>query len=267
MAELMGNLRRTVYCGDLSLKNVGETVTVTGWVQKRRNFGGLIFVDLRDKNGIVQVVFDSSVNAQLFEKANAIRSEFVLAVNGVVRERENKTTKIATGDIEILVSELKILSEADTTPFEILDETDVNENLRLKYRYLDLRRPVLQKNIFMRHKVTKATRNYLDALDFCEIETPMLGKSSPEGAREYLVPSRVHPTCFYALPQSPQLYKQLLMVSGFDRYYQITKCFRDEDLRANRQPEFTQIDLEMSFVERNYRLRPWRRAFPPNDVC
>ncbi|MBR6737783.1 MAG: aspartate--tRNA ligase [Clostridia bacterium] len=250
MAELMGNLRRTVYCGELSIKNVGANVTVTGWVQKRRNFGSLIFIDLRDKSGLVQIVFDSSANAELFEKASVIRSEYVLAVSGAVRERENKTDKIATGDIEILVSELKILAEADTTPFEILDDTDVNENLRLKYRYLDLRRPVLQNNIFMRHKVTKATRNYLDALDFCEIETPMLGKSSPEGAREYLVPSRIHPTCFYALPQSPQLYKQLLMVSGFDRYYQITKCFRDEDLRANRQPEFTQIDLEMSFVEK-----------------
>ncbi len=249
MAELMGNLRRTDYCGTLGIENVNKQTVLTGWVQKRRNLGSLIFIDLRDKTGIVQVVFDGSSSTEVFEKAGSIRSEFVIAVKGVVRERENKTDKIKTGDIEVLVSELKILSEAETTPFEIVDDTDVNENLRLKYRYLDLRRPTLQNKIFMRHKVTKATRNYLDDLGFTEIETPMLGKSSPEGAREYLVPSRVHPTCFYALPQSPQLYKQLLMVSGFDRYYQIAKCFRDEDLRANRQPEFTQIDIEMSFVE------------------
>ena len=249
MAELMGNLRRTDYCGTLSLQNVDKQVVLTGWVQKRRNLGSLIFVDLRDKTGIVQVVFDDTVSKETFTKAESIRSEFVVAVKGVVRERENKTDKIKTGAIEVLVSELKVLAEADTTPFEILDDINANENLRLKYRYLDLRRPSLQNNLFVRHKVTKATRNYLDALGFCEIETPMLGKSSPEGAREYLVPSRVHPTCFYALPQSPQLYKQLLMVSGFDRYYQIAKCFRDEDLRANRQPEFTQIDIEMSFVE------------------
>ncbi len=249
MAELMGGLRRTVYCGTLGLENVNQDVVVAGWVQKRRNLGSLIFVDLRDKTGVVQVVFDSSYSKELFEKAEAIRSEFVVMTKGVVRERSNKTDKIKTGAIEILVSELKILSEADTTPFEIVDDTDVNENLRLKYRYLDLRRPSLQNKLFLRHKVCKATRDYLDNLGFCEVETPMLGKSTPEGARDYLVPSRVHPTCFYALPQSPQLYKQLLMVSGFDRYYQITKCFRDEDLRANRQPEFTQIDLEMSFVE------------------
>ena len=250
MAELMGNLRRTDYCGVFNLENAGKEVIVCGWVQKRRNLGSLIFIDLRDKTGIVQVVFDSSENSALFEKAGSLRSEYVIMVKGVVRERENKTDKIKTGAIEILASELKVLSEADTTPFEIVDDTDVNENLRLKYRYLDLRRPSLQNNLFVRHKVCKATRDYLDSLDFTEIETPMLGKSSPEGAREYLVPSRVHPTCFYALPQSPQLYKQLLMVSGFDRYYQITKCFRDEDLRANRQPEFTQIDIEMSFVEK-----------------
>lgn len=250
MAELMGNLRRTNYCGSFTIESAGSEVVVCGWVQKRRNLGSLIFVDLRDKTGIVQVVFDSSVTSDLFEKASSLRSEFVCMVKGTVRERENKTDKIKTGAIEILASELKVLSEADTTPFEIVDDTDVNENLRLKYRYLDLRRPTLQNNLFVRHKVCKATRNYLDSLDFTEIETPMLGKSSPEGAREYLVPSRIHPTCFYALPQSPQLYKQLLMVSGFDRYYQIAKCFRDEDLRANRQPEFTQIDIEMSFVER-----------------
>lgn len=250
MAELMGQLRRTEYCGVLRIEDAGKEVVLAGWVQKRRNLGSLLFVDVRDKTGICQVVFDSSVLPELFDKAGVLRSEFVIAVKGVVRERENKTDKIKTGAIEVLASELKILSEADTTPFEIVDDTDVNENLRLKYRYLDLRRPSLQNNLFVRHKVCKATRDYLDALNFTEIETPMLGKSSPEGAREYLVPSRIHPTCFYALPQSPQLYKQLLMVSGFDRYYQITKCFRDEDLRANRQPEFTQIDLEMSFVEK-----------------
>ncbi len=249
MAENMGNLRRTNYCGLLSSKDVGKKVVITGWVQKRRNFGSLIFIDLRDREGLVQAVFNESITPDLFKKAQTVRSEYVLLIEGVVRERENKTDKIKTGDIEILASELKILSEADTTPFEILDETEVNENLRLKYRYLDLRRPSIQQNLITRYKITKATRNYLDNNGFIELETPMLGKSSPEGAREYLVPSRVHPTCFYALPQSPQLYKQLLMISGFDKYYQITKCFRDEDLRANRQPEFTQIDIEMSFVE------------------
>lgn len=249
MAEFMGGLRRTNYNGTLRLCDVNKDVVVTGWVQKRRNLGSLIFVDLRDKTGIVQIVFDSTTSKTVFEKAESIRSEYVLLVKGKVRERESKTTKIATGDIEILASELKILSEAETTPFEILDEVNVNENLRLKYRYLDLRRPILQNKLITRSIITKATRNYLESIGFMEIETPMLGKSSPEGAREYLVPSRVHPTCFYALPQSPQLFKQLLMISGFDRYYQITKCFRDEDLRANRQPEFTQIDLEMSFVE------------------
>ncbi len=249
MSEFMGNLRRTNYCGVLSIKDVNKEVVLTGWVQKRRNLGSLIFVDLRDRTGIVQVVFDQSATPNLFEKAESVRSEFVLLVKGIVKERENKTDKISTGAIEVIASELKILSEADTTPFEIIDDTNVNENLRLKYRYLDLRRSSLQYNLMTRFNITRSARNYLDDNGFMEIETPMLGKSSPEGAREYLVPSRVHPTCFYALPQSPQLYKQLLMISGFDRYYQITKCFRDEDLRANRQPEFTQIDLEMSFVE------------------
>lgn len=249
MSEFMGNLRRTNYCGVLSIKDVNKEVVLTGWVQKRRNLGSLIFVDLRDRTGIVQVVFDQSATPNLFEKAESVRSEFVLLVKGIVKERENKTDKISTGAIEVIASELKILSEADTTPFEIVDDTNVNENLRLKYRYLDLRRSSLQYNLMTRFNITRSARNYLDDNGFMEIETPMLGKSSPEGAREYLVPSRVHPTCFYALPQSPQLYKQLLMISGFDRYYQITKCFRDEDLRANRQPEFTQIDLEMSFVE------------------
>ena len=250
MAEFMQGLVRSDYAGTFGLSDVGKVVTVMGWVQKRRNLGSLIFIDLRDRTGIVQAVFDEASTPEVFKKAEAIRSEFVLAIKGVVRERENKTDKIKTGAIEILASELKILAEAETTPFEILDDTDVNENLRLKYRYLDLRRPSLQNNLITRHQITRTTRNYLDNIGFMEIETPMLGKSSPEGAREYLVPSRVHKACFYALPQSPQLYKQLLMISGFDRYYQITKCFRDEDLRANRQPEFTQIDLEMSFVEK-----------------
>ena len=236
-------------CGTLRITDAGKEVTVTGWTQRRRNLGSLIFVDLRDKTGLVQVVFDDTTAKAVFEKAQNIRSEYVLAVKGKVRERESKTNKIATGEIEILADELKILAEADTTPFEILDDSNVNETLRLKYRYLDLRRPSLQKNLFLRNEITKAARRFFDDNGFVEVETPMLGRSTPEGARDYLVPSRVHEGCFYALPQSPQLYKQLLMIAGFDRYYQITKCFRDEDLRANRQPEFTQIDVEMSFVE------------------
>ena len=236
-------------CGTLRSSDVGKEVTVMGWTQRRRNLGSLIFVDLRDKTGLVQVVFDDTTDEKVFEKAQNIRSEYVLAVKGKVRERESKTNKIATGEIEILADELKILSEADTTPFEILDDSNVNETLRLKYRYLNLRRPSLQKNLFLRNEITKAARRFFDENGFVEVETPMLGRSTPEGARDYLVPSRVHEGCFYALPQSPQLYKQLLMIAGFDRYYQITKCFRDEDLRANRQPEFTQIDVEMSFVE------------------
>ncbi len=236
-------------CGTLRSADAGKEVTVMGWTQRRRNLGSLIFVDLRDKTGLVQVVFDDTTDKAVFEKAQNIRSEYVLAVKGKVRERESKTNKIATGEIEILADELKILAEADTTPFEILDDSNVNETLRLKYRYLDLRRPSLQKNLFLRNEITKAARRFFDDNGFVEVETPMLGRSTPEGARDYLVPSRVHEGCFYALPQSPQLYKQLLMIAGFDRYYQITKCFRDEDLRANRQPEFTQIDVEMSFVE------------------
>ena len=245
----MGDLRRTSMCGTLRSADAGKEVTVMGWTQRRRNLGSLIFVDLRDKTGLVQVVFDDTTDKAVFEKAQNIRSEYVLAVKGKVRERESKTNKIATGEIEILADELKILAEADTTPFEILDDSNVNETLRLKYRYLDLRRPSLQKNLFLRNEITKAARRFFDDNGFVEVETPMLGRSTPEGARDYLVPSRVHEGCFYALPQSPQLYKQLLMIAGFDRYYQITKCFRDEDLRANRQPEFTQIDVEMSFVE------------------
>ncbi len=250
MAEFMGNLRRTDMCGNFGIKDVGREVVVMGWTQRRRNLGSLIFVDLRDKTGLVQIVFDDTTESAVFSKAQSIRSEYVLAVKGKVRERESKTDKIATGAIEILADELKILSEADTTPFEIVDDTNVNETLRLKYRYLDLRRPSLQKNLFMRNSILKAARKFFDDNGFTEIETPMLGKSTPEGARDYLVPSRVHPGSFYALPQSPQLYKQLLMIAGFDRYYQVARCFRDEDLRANRQPEFTQIDVEMSFVEK-----------------
>ena len=249
MAEFLGELRRTDYCGTFRIGDCGKQVVVIGWTQKRRNLGSLIFVDLRDRTGIVQVVFDETCAKEVFDKAEQIRSEYVLAVKGVVRERSSKTNKIPTGEIEILASELKIISEADTTPFEIVDDTNANEALRLKYRYLDLRRAKLQNNLIIRNKICKATRDYLDELGFLEIETPFLGKSTPEGARDYLVPSRIHEGCFYALPQSPQLYKQLLMISGFDRYYQLAKCFRDEDLRANRQPEFTQIDLEMSFVE------------------
>lgn len=249
MAEFLAGLKRTDYCGTFRSEHCGKQVVVTGWTQKRRNLGSLIFVDLRDRTGIVQVVFDETCAKEVFEKAEQIRSEYVLAIKGVVRERSSKTTKIATGDVEILASELRILSEADTTPFEILDDTNANEALRLKYRYLDLRRPSLQRNLIIRNKLSKVTRDYLDEQGFLEIETPFLGKSTPEGARDYLVPSRIHEGCFYALPQSPQLYKQLLMIAGMDRYYQLAKCFRDEDLRANRQPEFTQIDLEMSFVE------------------
>ncbi len=250
MAEFLNGLKRTDYAGTLRDNDIGREVVIMGWVQKRRNLGSLIFVDVRDRTGICQAVFDKTINSELFIKAESIRSEYVIAIKGVVRERQSKTDKIKTGNIEILASEVKILAEADTTPFEILDNVDVNENLRLKYRYLDLRRPALQNKLLTRHAITKSTRNYLDENGFIEVETPMLGKSTPEGARDYLVPSRIHPACFYALPQSPQLYKQLLMISGFDRYYQITKCFRDEDLRANRQPEFTQIDIEMSFVEK-----------------
>ncbi|MCQ2400166.1 MAG: OB-fold nucleic acid binding domain-containing protein, partial [Clostridia bacterium] len=213
MAEFMQNLRRTTYCGNLRIGDVGKEVVVMGWTQRRRNLGSLLFVDLRDRSGLVQIVFDDTTDDAIFQKAQQIRSEYVLAVKGVVRERESKTNKIATGDIEILASELKILSEADVTPFEILDDTNVNETLRLKYRYLDLRRPSLQKNLFLRYEITKAARKFFEENGFVEVETPMLGRSTPEGARDYLVPSRVHEGCFYALPQSPQLYKQLLLIS------------------------------------------------------
>ena len=249
MIEEMGNLRRTNMCGELREKNIGEEIVLMGWVQRERNLGSLIFIDLRDTSGICQIVVDSTVSEDIFKKAEKIRSEYVLAVKGLVRNRESVNPHIPTGHIELLVKELKILDTAATPPIYIKDEDNVSETMRLKYRYLDLRKPKMQDNLKMRHKTAKVIRNFLDENNFIEIETPMLTKPTPEGARDYLVPSRVNPGEFYALPQSPQLMKQLLMVSGMDRYYQIVKCFRDEDLRANRQPEFTQIDMEMSFVD------------------
>ena len=247
--DTLKGFKRSIYCGELRIANVGEEVSVCGWVQRQRDLGQLIFIDLRDRTGIVQLAFDDGTDREVFEKAASARSEYVLAAKGVVRERSSKNKEIPTGEIEVEVKELKILASAETPPFEIVENSDVNDMLRLKYRYLDLRRPDMQRAIAMRHKVAKITRDYFDENGFFEIETPMLTKSTPEGARDYLVPSRVHPGKFYALPQSPQQYKQLLMLSGFDRYFQIVRCFRDEDLRADRQPEFTQIDLEMSFVE------------------
>ena len=244
-------MKRTHYCGTLREAHIGSEVAVSGWVSRQRDLGGLIFIDLRDRTGIVQCVFDESVDKALFDQAFSIRAEFVLGVRGTVRSRgeKGKNPKLPTGMVEILVSELIVYARAETPPFEIVDDTNVNDELRLKYRYLDLRRPTMQNTIALRHRVGQIARNYFDEQGFLEIETPMLTKSTPEGARDYLVPSRVHPGEFYALPQSPQQYKQLLMLSGFDRYMQITRCFRDEDLRADRQPEFTQIDLEMSFVD------------------
>jgi aspartyl-tRNA synthetase len=240
---------RTHYCGILRKEQIGETVSVCGWVQRMRNLGGLVFIDLRDRTGILQLAFDENTQRSVFELACSVRSEFVLSASGVVRERASKNPELPTGDVELEVSQLSLLAKSETPPFEILEDTDVNDTLRLKYRYLDLRRPNLQRALRLRHQVSKAARDYFDSRGFYEIETPMLTKSTPEGARDYLVPSRVHPGKFYALPQSPQQYKQLLMLAGFDRYMQITRCFRDEDLRADRQPEFTQIDLEMSFVD------------------
>lgn len=247
--EFITGLKRTDYCGTLTAKDVGREVTVFGWVQRQRDLGALIFIDLRDRTGIVQLAFDDNTDRAVFDKAFSARSEFVLGAKGVVRERSSKNLEIPTGEIEIEVTELRILAKSETPPFEIVENCQTSELTRLKYRYLDLRRPDLQKNILMRHKITKIARDYFDENGFIEIETPMLIKSTPEGARDFLVPSRIHKGTFYALPQSPQLYKQLSMVAGFDRYMQIARCFRDEDLRADRQPEFTQIDLEMSFVD------------------
>lgn len=249
MAESMQGLHRSHRCTEVSNKNIGETVTVMGWVQKRRNLGSLIFIDLRDRSGILQLVFDEN-DREVFEKAKNLRSEFVIAVEGVVRKRGGAINEdLATGDIEVTVNTLRILSESDTPPFPVEENINTREELRLQYRYLDLRRPSLQKNIKLRSDVTTFIRKFMQGEGFLEIETPTLCKSTPEGARDYLVPSRVHPGEFYALPQSPQLYKQLLMCSGFDRYMQIARCYRDEDLRADRQPEFTQVDMELSFVD------------------
>ena len=248
MMETMGDLRRTHYVGGLREKDAGTEMTVAGSVARCRDKGGVVFVDLRDTTGILQLIFDDSTDKDVFEKASSLKSEYVIIARGTLREREAKTDKIPTGGVELFVTELRVLSGAATTPFELRDEINVNDSLRLKYRYLDLRRPMMHEPIVLRSKIAKAIRDYYDANHFLEIETPVLMKSTPEGARDYLVPSRVQPGRFYALPQSPQLYKQILMLSGFDRYYQVARCFRDEDLRADRQPEFTQIDMEMSFV-------------------
>ena len=251
MAESMQGLKRTHRCGELSAVNVGETVTIMGWVQKNRNKGGLVFTDVRDRSGIIQVVCEEgTTEPALIEKAASLRSEYVVAIVGKVARRSGAVNdKIATGEIEVIPSELRILSEAMTPPFPIEENSKTKEEIRLKYRYLDLRRPDLQRNLKMKSQVMTLTRQYFAEEGFLEVETPMLGKTTPEGARDYLVPSRVHPGSFYGLPQSPQLYKQLLMCSGVDRYIQIARCFRDEDLRADRQPEFTQIDMELSFVD------------------
>jgi len=256
MAEGLGGWRRSIYCGELRAKHAGETHTLMGWVHRRRDLGNLIFITLRDREGLAQVTFNPDVNPALHEKAKALRPEFVLALKGRVAPRpagqENKD--MPTGAIEIVAEDLKILNEAQTPPIAIDDEAQANDDLRLKWRFLDLRRPGLQKILFLRHRACQIVRQYLSENGFIEVETPVLGKSTPEGARDYLVPSRVHPGKFYALPQSPQLFKQLLMISGFDRYFQIVKCFRDEDQRADRQPEFTQIDIETSFLEQEQLL-------------
>ncbi|MBR1419701.1 MAG: aspartate--tRNA ligase [Selenomonadaceae bacterium] len=250
--ETMQGLERTHHCGNLRKSDSGTEVVLTGWVSRRRDHGGLIFVDMRDRSGLVQIVFDAAAMSD-FHKAETLRNEFVIAIKGKVRERSKDTVNpdLETGEIEVVVNELRILNKAKTPPFYIQDGIDSDENIRLKYRYLDLRRPEMQKNIMLRHRVAKIMRDYLDANDFLEIETPMLCRSTPEGARDFLVPSRLNPGMFYALPQSPQIFKQLLMVSGFEKYFQIVRCFRDEDLRADRQPEFTQLDIETSFLSQD----------------
>ena len=247
--DTMKGLTRTAYCGTFRSADIGKEVTVGGFVQRQRNLGSLIFVDLRDRTGILQLAFDETSDKEIFDKAFTLRSEYVVMAKGVIRERSSKNKEIPTGDIELEVKDLRILSKAETTPFEIVENSNTGEATRLKYRYLDLRRPDLQKNILMRHKIAKIARDYFYENDFIEIETPMMIKSTPEGARDYVVPSRLHNGKFYALPQSPQIYKQLTMIAGFDRYFQLARCFRDEDLRADRQPEFTQIDIEMSFTD------------------
>ena len=247
--DKMGTLRRTDYCGELTAAKVGSTVTACGSIAKSRNLGGVIFADLRDTTGILQLAFDDGTDRAVFEKAAGLKSEYVVVAQGTLRQRESVNKALPTGDIELYVTDLRVLSAAETTPFEVRDEVKVGDDLRLKYRYLDLRRPGMHAPIVLRSRIAKLVRDYYDQNHFCEVETPMMIKSTPEGARDYLVPSRVQPGHFYALPQSPQLYKQILMLSGFDRYFQIVRCFRDEDLRADRQPEFTQIDMEMSFVD------------------
>lgn len=251
MGELLNGMKRTHMCGVLRQEHISEKVTLMGWVQRKRNLGGLIFVDLRDKSGMVQIVFDTVVSEEAFNKAEGLRGEFVIAVTGEVRQRESVNDNMPTGQIEVFADSLKILNESEVPPIHINDDDKANEMLRLKYRYLDLRKPKMQNKLFFRAKLMKTVRTFLDENGFTEVETPVLTKPTPEGARDYLVPSRVNEGKFYALPQSPQLFKQILMVSGFDRYYQIVRCFRDEDLRADRQPEFTQIDMEMSFVEQD----------------
>ncbi|WP_346935064.1 aspartate--tRNA ligase [Clostridium sp.] len=249
MGESLNGLKRTIMCGEVRESNISEKITVMGWVQRKRNLGSLVFVDLRDRTGLLQVVFGEEINKEAFEKADLVKSEYCIAVTGEVIRRESPNKNLPTGMVELKGENIKILSESETPPIYIKENLDASENIRLKYRYLDLRRPDMQKILMVRHKAAKVVRDYLDENGFLEMETPMLTKSTPEGARDYLVPSRNYPGMFYALPQSPQIFKQLLMVSGYDKYFQIVKCFRDEDLRANRQPEFTQIDLEMSFVE------------------